>query len=511
MNNVIIYTRVSTDEQAEKGYSLAAQKELLTKYCKQRGWNLVGFFSDDFSAWKGFDRPGYNKLRSYIAQNKGKVSNVLFTQWSRFSRDYTEAAVEIKHLRKLGIEPNAVEQWIDFSIPENLYLLAFYLTAPQVENDRLSQRTKSGMRQALKEGRWLWKAPYGYTNNRATKLIEVHPEQSAVVKFCFDLMATGVFKAEEVRRKAQEKGCKFHKQGFLNMLQNVVYTGKIVVPAFKDEPEELRIGLHQPLVDEAVFTAVQDVLKGKKKPYKGNTKDDCLPLIGMLYCPKCNKPMTGSGSRGNGGIYHYYHCQRKYGCNNSIKADLANNSFHDFLKIFEPVPEVLELYDVILKDVFKSNEIDREEEKAKNAAELVAIEKKLQTLVLKNLDGIIDDDTYQSTKEVLQNQKNEYLVKKETLKNLPDDFSKYLTYGFSLIGNLSHYYTNAEVKTKKKIIGSIFPEKIFFENNSYRTTKINSVIELLFNAGATFRNKNRSEISDLSTVAPPSGLEPETL
>jgi len=97
------------------------------------------------------------------------------------------------------------------------------------------------------------------------------------------------------------------------------------------------------------------------------------------------------------------------------------------------------------------------------------------------------------------------------LKSLPNDFSSYLSYGFSLVGNLSHYYSNADVKTKKKLIGSIFPEKIYFENNSYRTTKMNAVIELLFNARAGFTNKNRPENSDLSTVAPPSGLEPETL
>ena len=162
----------------------------------------------------------------------------------------------------------------------------------------------------------------------------------------------------------------------------------------------------------------------------------------------------------------------------------------------------MNLYEAILKDVFKSNEVDRESEKVKNDAEIISVGKKLQTLVLKNLEGVIDDDTYQSTKEILQNQKNEYLVRKESLKNLPDDFSNYLTFGFSLIGNLSHYYANAEVNTKKKIVGSIFPEKIYFENNSYRTTKVNAVIELLFNAGKAFTNKDRSEISDLSTMAP---------
>jgi len=81
--------------------------------------------------------------------------------------------------------------------------------------------------------------------------------------------------------------------------------------------------------------------------------------------------------------------------------------------------------------------------------------------VLKNLEGVIDDDTYQETKKFLQAQKNEYVVRRDALKSLPDDFSNYLSYGFSLIGNLSHYYLNSDVKTKKKLIDSIFSQKNF--------------------------------------------------
>jgi hypothetical protein len=91
------------------------------------------------------------------------------------------------------------------------------------------------------------------------------------------------------------------------MLQNKFYIGKITIPAFKDEPEMIVNGLHKPIIDLETFEKVQFILNGKKKSYKGITKCIETPLVGLLYCPLCNRPMTGSGSKGNGGIYHYYH------------------------------------------------------------------------------------------------------------------------------------------------------------------------------------------------------------
>ncbi|WP_083401140.1 recombinase family protein [Pedobacter antarcticus] len=64
----------------------------------------------------------------------------------------------------LGIEPQPIEQPLDISIPENKMMLAFYLAAPEVENDRRALNTFHGMRRARKEGRWMGPAPIGYTN-----------------------------------------------------------------------------------------------------------------------------------------------------------------------------------------------------------------------------------------------------------------------------------------------------------------------------------------------------------
>jgi site-specific DNA recombinase len=269
MKNVILYIRVSTDEQAEKGYSLNAQLELLTKFCVLKGWDILKIFKEDFSAWKGFERPEYRQLKEYLKLNRKKVDYLLFTQWSRFSRDYTSANLELKNLRERGVEPNAVEQWVDFSVPENLYLLAFYLTAPQVENDRLSLRTRAGMRQAVKQGRWLWQAPLGYFNDRVNKVILPDEKQALLVKFAFETFAKGIYSIQEVRNMAEEKGLKLSKQGFIDLLRNPLYMGKILLKRHKEEPDQLIDGIHEPLISEELFDEAQRILKGKKKPYTG--------------------------------------------------------------------------------------------------------------------------------------------------------------------------------------------------------------------------------------------------
>lgn len=49
-------------------------------------------------------------------------------------------------------------------------MLAIYLAAPEVENDRRALNTFYGMRRARKEGRLMARAPFGYIKRRWTKV-----------------------------------------------------------------------------------------------------------------------------------------------------------------------------------------------------------------------------------------------------------------------------------------------------------------------------------------------------
>ena len=66
----VIYARVSTDEQAEKGYSLPHQLEECRKYAYAHNIKVVGEMVDDFSG-STLERPGFTKMASvgqFLAQ-----------------------------------------------------------------------------------------------------------------------------------------------------------------------------------------------------------------------------------------------------------------------------------------------------------------------------------------------------------------------------------------------------------------------------------------------------------
>ena len=131
----ILYTRVSTDEQGEKGFSLRDQKAKLERYCIENEIEIVAHFEDEHSA-KTFDRPEFKRLLEYVGKNKGKVDKLLMLKYDRFSRNLEAALCMITSLGKLGIEVIAIEQPLDNSIPESLLMQAIYLATPQVENAR---------------------------------------------------------------------------------------------------------------------------------------------------------------------------------------------------------------------------------------------------------------------------------------------------------------------------------------------------------------------------------------
>src|SRR5205085_12351801 len=142
------------------------------------------------------------------------------------------------------------EQPIDWSIPEQKMMLAIYLAAPEIENVRRSMNVRSGIRRAMKEGRWLPMPPIGYVKQRDSKNkpILVPGEKAKLVREAFEMYATGNYHLEELRSILNKKGLKICRAQFWSMMRNPVYYGKIEIKAYKDEPTQLVDGIHEPIV-----------------------------------------------------------------------------------------------------------------------------------------------------------------------------------------------------------------------------------------------------------------------
>ncbi|MBX9449606.1 MAG: recombinase family protein [Taibaiella sp.] len=332
-----LYIRVSTDEQADKGYSQRSQEEALRKYCSIHHITIRRVMIEDYTA-RTFNRPEWTKYLADLRKNKRKSNLVLFVKWDRFSRITSDAYQMIAALKKLGVEPQATEQPLDLSIPENKIMLAFYLASPEVENDRRALNVIDGMRRARKEGRYMGLAPYGYINRsteEARKYIAPKEPEANILQWVFREIAKGKYNADQIFRMAQKRGFSKQRAHFYTIVRNPVYCGKIHVPQYKDEESRYVKGLHEPIITEALFYDAQDVLDGRKRTF--NLKvvaNRSLPLRGFLLCPECGRVLTGSASKGYSKYYTYYHCQT--GCSFRIRAEDVNEQFISQLKKIYP-------------------------------------------------------------------------------------------------------------------------------------------------------------------------------
>ena len=78
MKRAIIYTRVSTDDQAIHGYSLNNQKDVLERYCRQNNFQIIKHYEEDYSA-KDFERPEFKNLMEFCKKEHKSIDILLFT------------------------------------------------------------------------------------------------------------------------------------------------------------------------------------------------------------------------------------------------------------------------------------------------------------------------------------------------------------------------------------------------------------------------------------------------
>lgn len=439
----------------------------------------------------------------------------MVVRWDRFSRNAPEAYNMITKLAKMGIEVNAIEQPIDFDIPEQKMMLSFYLTIPEVENDRRAINTTNGMRKNMKEGRWVSTAPLGYKNARdgQNKPMLVKSELAEVVRKAFELYATGNYPMEIVRKQLYKEGLKVSKNHFTRILRNPVYCGLLKVKAYRNEPEEIVKGLHEPIVNEELFYEVQNIMAGKKRIIaKINKVREEFPMRGYLVCGICGGILTASISRGKmGGLYEYYHCHPH--CKERIPAKTIHSSFEKWLQSISLKPEIAQLYIEVMESVFKNNEEDREAEIIKLSHEIKKKQEMLDKAAKKLVNDELDKDDYKRLKDSLQMEIAGLKVRISELKEIESGFMEYLRFGIPLLTNLPLYYNTANLEGKQKFLGSIFPEKLVFSKNTYRTQQSSELLELLCNIDRGFKRSKKGKVAnrgDQFHLVIPMGLEPMT-
>ena len=278
--NAILYRRVSTTDQKVFGNSLNAQQSSLKDFCNKNSINIIKEFQEDYSA-KNFNRPEWKKLNLFAKKNKNNIDYMLVVDWDRFSRNAYEALGVINDFKKLDIEVNCIEKWINYNDPTQKIMQLMYLGMPEVDNKVRSQKVQMGMRQGLKEGRWNVKQPIGFIPGKdelGKPLMQLDPLKAPLIKDLFELFSTGLYSQNELRLMSKFKPLNLSKSNLSRVLKNPLYYGKIKIPQYNEEPEQLINGLHKPIIDINIFQKVQYHL-GLKSRYKQKPKKCIVKLF----------------------------------------------------------------------------------------------------------------------------------------------------------------------------------------------------------------------------------------
>ncbi len=147
---VILYARVSTDEQARSGYSLAQQIEALRKYATHEGYEVLDEVTDPGQSGASLERPGMDRVRDLVTA--GGVSVVLAQDRDRFSREPAYTYLLKREFEEHQCRMRALNDRGDDS-PEGELMDGVFDQFAKFERAKLSERSRRGKVRKAREAR----------------------------------------------------------------------------------------------------------------------------------------------------------------------------------------------------------------------------------------------------------------------------------------------------------------------------------------------------------------------
>lgn len=485
--NVIIYIRVSTTEQVEFNNSLKVQEEICLDYAKRNKYNVLNVFKEKGESAKTTNRTELKKLLQYIQIKNQEIDYLIVYKLDRLSRNLLDYTTLISILSKYGIILKSATETIGES-PEGKLMQNIIASFAQYDNDQRSQRTISGMKQAIKEGRWVWPSPLGYKfmrRNQKSYLIQ-SKDKDIVVKIFNDFLNGK--KQYEISEELFKYGYKINKQKVKDTLTNPVYMGKIRSSFF----EYLVDGIHKPLIDETIFYRVQEILGGNNKREYMTDKLEQFPLRKFLKCPECNSSLTGSWSTGWSKKYPYYHCVTK-GCKyKPIRKEKAEYIFIEYLRSIEPCEDVINDFIEGTKNYISDQQKENRKLEKVLRRELKGLEEKRSRIEELVIEGTFSKNRFRRKIEEVENEINKKKVELEDIGKDLVDTESLLNYSKDFLMNLSKIWINAGIRDRRIFQEVIFPDGIYIEDDKLRTDKIATIFKVL--------SKKKSVKSDLVSL-----------
>ena len=322
-----LYCRLSRDDGAEgDSNSVANQKRLLQKYCKENNFANPRYYVDDGYTGTNFNRPGFQKLLDDI--ENGYISVIIVKDMSRLGRDYLQVGYYTDtYFPEHNIRFIAVNDCVDSADGEN-ELAPFRNVMNEMYARDISRKVRSSHRLRGNAGEPLAQPPYGYMKSPENKKKWIiDPDAAPVVKEIFQMALegngnetiAGILQERQILipmaywhskglprggKRSQPNPCKWSKSTVAKILSQQEYCGDIInfktySKSFKQKArlpnaEENWVifkGVHEPIIDRDVFEQVQKRIRNTKRRAPKLEHGEKNLFADMLYCADCGSKL----------------------------------------------------------------------------------------------------------------------------------------------------------------------------------------------------------------------------
>ncbi len=440
-----IYARVSTEQQSE---SVENQVTFLTEFAKRKGndWcikNEYIYRDNGISGTSIVKRPAVQQL---VHDGELKLFDiVLFKGISRFARDTVDAINMLRVLRSSGVRVISFEENFDSDSSPDELIFQIHASVAQYESIKIGIRTKIGHYEMAKRGRWSHgSSPYGYTIDGDTKKLIIVEEESKIVRMIFNMYLKGkgmwsIAKYLNEHGIYTRNGSRWGQFAIRYILKNQVYIGTVIfgvtktkrqykindptVPIkvkFKTDDDVVIVkNAHPPIIEEEIFKMVQEILVLKSSRSDKSTN---YLLSSMIVCPQCNKKMVATrwsyrDVHGNQSKKYSYRCRTRSNYGATFCSQPAINGPKFEKKVVEGL--LLKLKALDYEAIKKYSENNVAQSLGSTIEDIDKYLNNIQSQLInanqKNMNGVLDDDSFATIVKELQGKKKNLIKEKNNL------------------------------------------------------------------------------------------------
>lgn len=510
-SNCVIYTRVSTKEQADNNMSLETQRKGCESYAQKNSFQILGYFGGTYESAKTDERKHFNNMLTFVKKAKTKISTIIVYSVDRFSRSGANAIYITEQLKREGISVFAVTQPTDTTTASGSLQQNIQFIFSEYDNQLRREKCMAGVKEKLLAGIWCTTQPTGYDIVRRDGKKElILNEKGKMIKKAFAWKLDGLSN-EAIRGRLEMLGWKVGHQRVTDFLSNPFYCGMVVHKALEGEVVE---GIQEKAVTREVFLQVNNILAQNTQGYSLNPKNDDAPLKMFLRCDTCGKHLRAYKSKKI--QKYYYKCSTK-GCGCNKRADELHARFKTYLQeltlnVNKDTAEILRREMVA---IYQEANKDKETTITDFDRQLAEADKKITRLEERYIMEEIDREMFIRFKEKFVAERDEIVRNLSNHSTGVSNLEKSIKAALNYALKLAPAWDLGDYADKQRIQNLIFPDGVYYnrENDQCRTSRINSIFDCMARLAGVLQNKKTGNSTLESLVAGLvvwAGIEPAT-